>query len=534
MTMMKTIYTLLLCSVLLIQVSTAQDISDEKISVRKNFVSDDINAQPLTSLFSSSVSNPSGQLTVSQDSLMSFAAPSVEISADIEPLAYQQPKIDEGSYGHLMATVGTLNPLALQGALYHKVDNYFSVQAIAAYDNWNDQSITNKQFKNFDGTLNTSYYVTDHSEFNLSLGGRSSNQGAFSDLNRSESQDTSRTRDFSVTMDYHTFHGDQLSFDYGVNVSYNTSRSNLIDTSESLWIISPQLSKGLSQEVKIVASSKNYLPTSFGTTTDVVSNNNVGFIWNKQRFTLNAGGTFNRSTDRNSLYPAVKANVYFSQENTLSFSVQERIDYQGLRNTTTVNPFLNNSFEQPFATRIREHSIALRNNVTDRVSVSAQLSRNYYFDDINWELSDDNRRFFDIDRIDYDAWVAKLNFTVEAHTLLDINTSFTKSIYNSDVVLLYRPEHKLNLNVTFHTVDRKFEASLSGNFSDRQITDVLATGIEVTSDYRYDLGIHINYRPLDLLTIQLNGTNLLNNEFEVLRGYDTFSRNLSASILLKF
>ena len=131
--------------------------------------------------------------------------------------------------------------------------------------------------------------------------------------------------------------------------------------------------------------------------------------------------------------------------------------------------------------------------MTDRVSVSAQLSRNYYFDDINWELSDDNRRFFDIDRIDYDAWVARLNFIVEAHTLLDINTSFTKSIYNSDVVLLYRPEHKLNLNVTFHTVDRKFEASLSVNFSDRQITDVLATGIEVTSDYRYDLGIHINY-----------------------------------------
>lgn len=533
MTMMKTIYTILLCAVM-IQVNIAQDISDENISVRKNFVSDDFKAQPLTNLFASSVSRTSDPLTVSQDSLLNFATPSIDISAEIEPLAYQQPKIDEGSYGHIMATTGTLNPLALQGALYHKVDNYFSVQALAMYDNWNDPSVTNKQLKNIDGTLNTSYYVTDHSEFNLSLSGRSSNQGAFSDLNRSESQDTAQTREFSVTMDYHTFHEDHLSFDYGLKVSYNTTRSNLIDESESLWIISPHISKGLSQEVRIVASSKNHLPTSFGASSDVLSNNNVGFIWNKQQMTLKVGGTYNRFSDRNSLYPAVKANFYFSQENSLSISVTELIDYQGLRNTTRVNPFLNSTFEQPFATRIREHAIALRNSVTDRIDVSAQLSRNFYFDDINWELSDDNRRFFNIDRIDYEAWEAKLKFAIEAHQLVDIKTSFTKSIYNSDTVLLNRPEHKLDLKATFHTNDRKFEASLSGNFSDRQVSDVLATGIAVNTDYRYDLGVSINYRPLDLLTIQLNGTNLLNNEFEVLRGYDTFSRNLSASILLKF
>jgi len=70
--------------------------------------------------------------------------------------------------------------------------------------------------------------------------------------------------------------------------------------------------------------------------------------------------------------------------------------------------------------------------------------------------------------------------------------------------------------------------------SDKQITDVLATGLQVSSNFRYDLGLSINYRPIDLLTVQLNGTNLLNNEFEVLRGYDNYSRNLSASVLLKF
>ena len=533
MTMMKTTYTLLLCA-LILQVSKAQDITDEKLSVRKTFVSQDIDVKPLTGLFTSSATQNFGALEVSQDSLLSFGAPSIEISADIEPLAYQQPRVDEGSYGHLMATAGTLNPLALQGALFHKVDNYFSVQANAAYDNWNDKSIVNKQFNKVEGSLNTSYYVTDHSEFKLSLNGRSTNQGAFSDLNRAESQDTIRIRHFSVSMDYRSFHDDIQSFDYGLNVNYSTTRNNFIDNTENLWIITPHLSKGLSQELRIHAQSKNYVPMNFGTTSDLVSNNNLGLVWNKQQLTLNIGGTLNRTIDRTTLYPAVKANFYFSPDNHVSISVQENINYQGLNRTTSANPFLNNTFDQPFATRVREHAIALRNDVTDRVKVSAQLSRNFYIDDINWELSDENRRFFEVDRIDYDAWIANLSVAVEAHPLIDVSTSFTKNIYNSESVLLYRPEHTLNIGTTFHTADRKFEASLTGNLSDRQITDVLATGLQVSSGFRYDLGVSLNYRPMDLLTVQLNGTNLLNNEFEVLRGYDNFSRNLSASVLLKF
>jgi hypothetical protein len=533
MTIVKTINTLLLSTIIL-SATYSQDITDEKIAVQKNFVSDEINANPLTGLFSSNVRPLLGNLSVSQDSLLSFAAPTVEISADIEPLAYQQAKIDEGSYGHIMATAGTLNPLALQGALYHKVDNYFSVQALASYDNWNDERVQNKHSKVFTGALNASYYVTDHSEFNISLGGSSSNLGAFSNLNTSEIQDTAIIKTFNVTMDYRTFHEDNLSLDYGLNVSYNTTSSNLISDNESLWIITPNLSKGLSQELKIRAASKNYFPSSFGTVDDLVSNNTLGFVWNKQQFTLNIGGTYNRSNNNNTLYPSLKANVYLSKDNTLSISAKEIIDFQGLGNTTAVNPFLNDTFNRPFATRVREHSLALRNKVNDRIKVSAQLSRNFYFNGINWDLSDVNRRFFGIETIDYDAWLANLRFSVEAHKLVTASTSFTKSIYNAESVLLYRPEHKLDLQATFHTVDRKFEATLSGNLNDQQITDVLATGLEVNSDYRYDLGFSVTYRPIDLLTVQLNGTNLLNNEFEVLRGYDTFSRNFSASVLLKF
>ncbi len=533
MTMMKTTYALLIC-VVMIQISTAQDITDEKLSVRKNFVSQDIDVKPLTGLFTSSAMQQYSALEVSQDSLLSFGTPQIEISADIEPLAYQQPRVDEGSFGHLMATVGSLNTLALQGALFHKVDNYFSVQANASYDNWHDESVANKHFNKLNANINTSYYVTDHSEFNLSLGGRSSNYGAFSDLNRAEAQDTIRIRQFSVTMDYRTFHDHSRSLDYGLNVIYNTTRSNFIDDTENLWIITPHLSKGLSQELRVQASSKNYIPMSFGSTTDLVSTNNLGLVWNKDQLTLSVGGVLNRAIDRTTVYPAIKANFYLSSDNQVSLSVQEHINYQGLNSTTSANPFLNNTFEQPFATRVREHALALRNDVTDRVKVSAQLSRNFYIDDINWELSDQNRRFFEVDRIDYDAWIALLKVAVEAHPLIDVNTSFSKSIYNSEAVLLYRPEHTLNIGTTFHTGDHKFEASINANLSDKQITDVLATGLVVSTDFRYDLGLSIHYRPVDLLTIQLNGTNLLNNEFEVLRGYDNFSRNLSASVLLKF
>ncbi len=515
---------------------SAQNINDEQLSVDKDYHSSVYKASAIVDAFSFKPSSSPSLYQIERDSLLRIGQPQAQVDISVDPLAYQQTEIKEDNIGHLMMTKGTVNDLSLQGALFHRVDNYFTVAANAAYDSWNERSIDNKFQKDIQLNVLANYYLSDISQVSFDLSSNSLNRGVFSELASSELQDTIRIKSFQSTIKYATFNDHSSALNYSLGISYNTTVQSDLDRKENLWTITPEITKSFNSNVRLNLQSENYLSSNLGMSAPFVSSSVLSIRLNKPKYSLTIGGVLNKNPDELTIYPSVLSNFYFNSENFISAKVSEELSYSGLNAVTRNNPYISSAFINPTITRARKHTVALTNRVTDRVKIRAQLSRNFYFNDINWVISNQDRSLFDIEEVDYNLWSAHGSVDINPYRYIDLTVSLEKNVYDtsSDSFLFYRPEHKAEIEIGFSTDDQKFKMSILNLLSDRQVIDVDSNNEAITSDYRYDVSFNAKYQPFEMLSIELTANNVLNNQFEVLRGYNVFGRNLSASLLFKF
>ncbi len=513
---------------------TAQSIGDETLSVDKDYESSVYKSKAIIDAFNLL---PTGSMNTNQvaiDSLISIAVPNSQIDISVAPLSYQQEAINNDNKGHLMLTKGTINELTIQGALVHRVDNYFTVAAHGMYDSWNERNVDDKFQKDIKAKILANYYLTDHSQLTMQIQSNHLRRGLFSDLNQSEYRDTISLNSFIANFDYSTFRDKPNALNYSLGITFNTTVHNNLSVKENLWTICPKIQKAFNSTLSLKLSSDSYFSSNLGMSTPVVSNNKLSLRVNSGKYTLSIGGILNKKPNSLSIYPSIKSNFYFNATNLLSVKVSEELHYLGLNAVTCDNPYINQGYISPTVTRIREHSIAFTNSITNLIKFKAQLTKNYYFNDVNWINVTEEPGLFLIEEIDYDSWNAHAAISVAPYPRLNLSVSLEKNMYNSGNLLYYRPEHKAEIKFGFTTEDQKLNFSIQNTLSDRQFIGLDSDKESITSDFRYDVGMNISYRPLEMLSIELTANNLLNNEFEALRGYTVFGRNLSASALLKF
>ena len=530
---MKTIITHIILLLTGLNLS-AQSISDETLSVDKDYQSAVYKSKALIDAFNLKANGIMTTNHVAIDSMISIGLPNSKIDISVEPLSYQQEAINNDNKGHLMFTKGTINDLAIQGALFHRVDNYFTVAAHGSYDSWNERTVSDKFQKDIEATLLANYYLTDYSQLTMQIQSNNLRRGLFSDLNQSEQSDTISLNSFVAYFDYSTFRDEPNALNYELGITFNTTVHDNLNVKEHLWTISPMVKKAFSSTLSLKLSSESYLSSNLGMSTPFVSNNELSLRINSSKYTLSIGGVLNKKPNSLSIYPSIRSNFYFDANNILSARVSEELHYLGLNAVTQNNPYINQDFISPTVTRIRVHSVALTNPITNRVKVKAQLSRNYYFNDVNWINVTEEPGLFLIEEVDYDSWNARAAVTVEPNPMFNLSVSLEKNIYKSGNVLYYRPEHKAEIKFVFATEDQKLKFSIQNTLSDRQIIGLDSDNESIRSDFRVDVGMNISYRPLEMLSVEFTANNLLNNQFEALRGYNVFGRNLSASALLKF
>lgn len=530
---MKTFY--IIVFIFFSTILIGQSLSEEKLSVRKDFSGILADVEPLNSLFSFDQFNDNTQAVVVGDSLLNDVDQTIHIDLNIEPLSFETPFLNDGSNGHMMVSRGLLNTLGVQGKLLKKVDNYFDVGIEGNYSNWVDRSVSDKFTNEIKALISTRYFVTDRSLFDLKIGGSKDQYGVFSNLRPNDhSSDTINIKRFNVGTSYQSFNDDPRAVNYSLSINYNNTISQDA-TKENQWRLQPMINKKLNDLIMVQLTSDNTFSSNQRMNNTFASSNDLMFQLNQNTFTLSIGGKLNIYDQNKTIYPSFRSNIYLSNHSILSATVSENLSYIGLTQLLASNPYLDHEYIQSSVKRSRDHRLALVSKIDKSFEVTGQLSYSNVIGDINWTQSPDAPQYFVNVSANYTLWQSLIKVNYTHSSWLRGSLQLTKNIYNaeSDITLFYRPDHQIDLGVNMITNNQKFSFSINADVADRQSMAVINEQV-ISSDYKYDLSFGVNYRPYDFVSLRITGSNMLNNSLEIFRGYEVFSRNVSLHALFKF
>ncbi len=532
--MMKATYILLISTLLYLN-GAAQNIDDNNLQVVKDFSKDLYKAEPIYIDIHHEISE-NGPVDKSREALLSMDTYEPSITLDIEPIAYEAINDNSGKTGFLRLNKGTTNPWSGEAYVGHQVDNYFHIFGHIAYDQWRENDISNKYLSDLNGQIGMKYYINDHLMSTIRVQGGGRTYGNYRYNHKVINQEINEIAydDFDLKIDIASFN--DRSTDWNVNAVIELNNTNTASIKENLWSFSSAVQKGLNDNWSVAIQSYAQLSSNYNFDNLTNISNTLSFQHRNEKWTGSIGANHTYWQNNHKVIPTLSATIYPNKQTRIAINLDQQVDYLGLQQISQINPYTDFMFmESPMSRLTQKAEIAVNTDIAKvwTLNVSGSLARVY--DDANY-VSESEMTLMDISSVDYQIASGIINLDYRYSDYLDFGLSSTYRHYISDdgVILYHRPTLEFCPMATIHTKDDKISASLSANINTGQNLRHSELQGVVKSGIRKELSFNAKYSPTNTFSINVSAENILNDDYEVLDGYQVFGRNLSAGLVWAF
>lgn len=516
------------------QIICSQSIKDNQIEVMKEFNSEIYSAVPLLTELKYDIPRRQN-LVLTKDSLLHHYDHKIDLTTDVQPIAYQYQKSSPPVTNFIQLNKGTLNNWMGELAVSKVKDNYYSLDLYGNFDQWSNPSIIDQYTQSINGRLGLKYYLSDQLTGRLTIGGLKNDFGQYA-FNTSE---TTTTRDTISLNSYHgnfeieSFRTGSKAFNYALSGEYR--ETNLIDgQSETLLIAKPKISLNM--------GPKWYLQTNASYTQGMYKDDISSYAlsgefklnYNTERLSQAIGINYIAYEDASSIFPIINTNYWVNDDLFLALRVHQDIIYQGAYSTLMKVPYVNADNINLAPAVNRTIAIAVSNRFNSKLTLALEASYQKRMNDQNFSNNADNLSSFDISLIDYNVLKFSTGLSYDQNEFLSAGMNLEYSKFETDETLYHRPLFALSPYVSLSAMNEKLKINLQGNFNTKQdlYTDQDARIIQ--SGIRKNVSFAVNYGVTKNIAIRLNGDNIFNDDFQALGGYQVFGRNLSGGIVIKF
>jgi len=510
---MKTTIIILLFSVIAtIQVGAQNSPTDDReIQVEKKYNNEIYEVEPIFD-FASISTAPRRAITFTRDSLVGIAPYTPAVNISIRPVAYKNSPQERLHKGFVKLDKGTTNLYHGQGGYVYTAANYFNIKADASYDQWQDNNIRDQNIKEINGSLGMTYYLTNAIKADLQLGYNKNQYGLYGgQVEPTEATDAKHSyNNYSVQLGLNSFRSAPAKWNYGLTLGVDKWNDNNSDETENNFTINGKASFNPSKFTTITLAPNLIISQSEIAGNATVIGSSLGVSFNTARAYITLGANAARVDGQLELWPEANLNWDINANHQLQITSAQTTTALGAAYISKINPYRNTSaFDRDVPLRPDYKAVQISKNVTAQhqlnLNESTTVALKSGFSIVNNDLNLDN----------------KLNTNIGVAYQHFINESTT---------LLHRPKLLVSTGISYHPIE-KLSLGLSGLFNSPQSFEAESI---TDSGWKANVSFEAKYDVLDRISIYLNADNIANNRYQVWNGYNSFGRNLSGGILVKF
>jgi len=272
-----------------------------------------------------------------------------------------------------------------------------------------------------------------------------------------------------------------------------------------------------------------------------VIGSSLGVSFNTARAYITLGANAARVDGQLELWPEANLNWDINANHQLQITSAQTTTALGAAYISKINPYRNTSaFDRDVPLRPDYKAVQISKNVTaqyqlnlnESTTVALKSGFSIVNNDLNFAVIADDANTFGLDLVDYNNISTELT---ASKSLLDnkLNTNIGvayQHFINESTTLLHRPKLLVSTGINYHPIE-KLSLGLSGLFNSPQSFEAESI---TDSGWKANVSFEAKYDVLDRISIYLNADNIANNRYQVWNGYNSFGRNLSGGILVKF
>lgn len=515
-------------------------IDNRELLVEKEYSNEIYDVNPIFN-YASIYTPQRSSLNFDTDTLIQTNPFTPDINVFIRPITYQTAQELFGHKGFIKLDRGTTNPYHAQAGYSYSAPNYFNIHGTLEYDQRQEALVANKTIKNIDAQLGMEYYLTNEVKTDISIKYADEQYGlyAFNEmLTGNELENTLGSSLFEVALGLSTFKTspDQWNFSIHTDLSQwsdtntESSETNIALRGAIRFRINDNWAMSLTPQYKISnsqdLSNANILKGSYQ------------ISYNTPSFYTNAGITVDLYQEQVQLWPKVDIRWNVAHNTNINITSNALATVLGGQYLRSINPYqsldqlINNDKMISYHKNI---SVDIDSDLSDDTAFKVEIGYVNAVQDVNFRTSFNDMRTFQFEQVDYQ--LLSLSFDLRKKIFGEMLSTGIKVQYdnyaNYNTPLFNRPSFIVSPIIESHLLNQKLHLRLSGLVNNPQTLD-LTPSINSHSEWRKNFSFGLTYNLTNQLNINFNADNILNDEYQVWRGYNNFERNLSGGILFKF
>ncbi|MEL6390364.1 MAG: hypothetical protein AAFQ02_09380, partial [Bacteroidota bacterium] len=469
-------------------------------------------------------------------------APALDIN--ISPVGYISNYDPQTQAGYLKLSKGTTNTWNGQGGYTLNAPNYYRLHTQVLVDQWQDPERINQNLSKLDAKTAFDYYLSESVRATLGLSYEDDRWGRYGKetVNDTIADTKARYQNTTAKFSIQSFNSAVGSWNYGLDVNYNRWNSIQAEPNENNITLDAHVDVKLSAHTRLRLQPNYQVSNSDWAGNTSVLGSTIALSWRTNQNWNQLGTVIHQVDNTWQLWPRLHWDFSLAKETEVSLHANQVVEPLSAARITDTNPFtIGSSLRSPVpfdpvykpTSILQSASISVSHQITPLLRVNPAIGYSNWINDLNFTLIPEDSKAFGIEYVNYNAVQASLAVeSSSSDNLLAFEGKATYAHFMSESDLWNRAPLHISTTARYQPFKRM---SIGITGLGNSPTSLGMNGEEtIKSNWRANISADLNFQVFKHLSLSLHADNVLDNRFEVWRGYPTFGRNLSIGLLGSF